>query len=73
MCYEVMKNGKPYDCIPNFSAADALQLAGIGRNEFINIMNKCRSKKIIWKLNKSIVEELMPTHLVDFPIGCLSC
>lgn len=34
----------PYDSIPNFSAADALRLTGIGRNEFIDIMNKCRSK-----------------------------
>lgn len=35
---------QPYDSIPNFSAADALRLTGIGRNEFIDIMNKCRSK-----------------------------
>lgn len=35
---------QPYDSIPNFSAADAFRLTGIGRNEFIDIMNKCRSK-----------------------------
>ena len=35
---------RSYDQIPNFSAADALRLTGIGRNEFIDIMNKCRSK-----------------------------
>ena len=35
---------QPYDSIPNFSAADVLRLTGIGRNEFIDIMNKCRSK-----------------------------
>ena len=35
---------QPYDSIPNFSAADALRITGIGRNEFIDIMNKCRSK-----------------------------
>lgn len=35
---------QPYDSIPNFSAADALRLTGVGRNEFIDIMNKCRSK-----------------------------
>lgn len=68
MLYEVMKNEQPYDRIPNFSAADALRLTGIGRNEFIDIMNKCRSKKIMWKLNKSIVKELLPTQPVDFPI-----
>ncbi|PPD85053.1 hypothetical protein GOBAR_DD18006 [Gossypium barbadense] len=59
---------QPYDSIPNFSAADALRLTGIGRNEFIDIMNKCKSKKIMWKLSKSIAKELLPTQPVDFPI-----
>ncbi|KAJ8772069.1 hypothetical protein K2173_027246 [Erythroxylum novogranatense] len=68
MIFEVMKNEQPYDSIPNFSAADALQLTGIGRNEFIDIMNKCRSKKIMWKLNKSIAKELLPTEPVDFAV-----
>lgn len=66
--FEVMRNEQPYDSIPNFSAADALRLTGIGRNEFIDIMNKCRSKKIMWKLNKSIAKELLPTQPVDFTI-----
>ncbi|OIV95473.1 hypothetical protein TanjilG_23916 [Lupinus angustifolius] len=68
MLFEVMRNEQPYDSIPNFSAADALRLTGIGRNEFIDIMNKCRSKKIMWKLNKSIAKDLLPTQPVDFPI-----
>ncbi|KAH7567713.1 hypothetical protein JRO89_XS07G0129500 [Xanthoceras sorbifolium] len=101
MIFEVMKNEQPYDSIPNFSAADALRLTGIGRNEFIDIMNKCRSKierncavavfkihrlrwniliasylsdssgaiqKIMWKLNKSIAKELLPTQPADFTI-----
>ncbi|KAF5740192.1 hypothetical protein HS088_TW11G00258 [Tripterygium wilfordii] len=68
MIFEVMKNEQPYDSIPNFSAADAFRLTGIGRNEFIDIMNKCRSKKIMWKLNKSIAKELLPAQPVDFPI-----
>nr|XP_043616969.1 protein FAM91 homolog [Erigeron canadensis] len=68
MIFEVMKNEQPYDSIPNFSAADALRLTGIGRNEFIDIMNKCRSKKIMWKLNKSIAKESLPTYPVDFAI-----
>ncbi|KAL1546794.1 protein FAM91A1-like isoform X1 [Salvia divinorum] len=66
--FEVMKNEQPYDSIPNFSAADALRITGIGRNEFIDIMNKCRSKKIMWKLNKSIAKELLPIEPVDFVI-----
>ncbi|CAL0302521.1 unnamed protein product [Lupinus luteus] len=68
MIFEVMRNEQPYDSIPNFSAADALRLTGIGRNEFIDIMNKCRSKKIMWKLNKSIAKDLLPTQPVNFPI-----
>ncbi|GAB4844994.1 hypothetical protein Ancab_038387 [Ancistrocladus abbreviatus] len=68
MIFEVMKNEQPYDSIPNFSAADALRLTGIGRNEFIDVMNKCRSKKFMWKINKSIAKELLPTQPVDFAI-----
>ncbi|XP_056693849.1 uncharacterized protein [Spinacia oleracea] len=59
---------QPYDSIPNFSAADALRITGIGRNEFIDIMNKCRSKKFMWKINKSIAKEQLPAQPVDFPI-----
>ncbi|XP_024973069.1 protein FAM91A1-like [Cynara cardunculus var. scolymus] len=66
--FEVMKNEQPYDRIPNFSAADALRLTGIGRNEFIDIMNKCKSKKIMWKLNKSIARESLPLQPVDITI-----
>ncbi|KAL6627766.1 hypothetical protein ACP70R_031492 [Stipagrostis hirtigluma subsp. patula] len=66
--FEAMKNEQPYDSIPNFTAADALRLTGVGRNEFIDIMNKCRSKKLMWKLNKSIAKEMLPTQPVDFPI-----
>ncbi|KAL9254509.1 FAM91A1-like protein [Drosera capensis] len=68
MLFEVMKNEQPYDSIPNFSAADALRLTGIGRNEFIDIMNKCRSKKFMWKINKSIAKDLLPVQPVDFVI-----
>ncbi|KAJ7533533.1 hypothetical protein O6H91_13G054100 [Diphasiastrum complanatum] len=68
MLYEVMKNERPYDNIPNFSAADALRVSGIGRNEFIDIMNKCRTKKLMWKLNRSIVKEMLPTQPVDIRI-----
>uniref|UniRef100_A0A0E0JHK1 FAM91 N-terminal domain-containing protein n=1 Tax=Oryza punctata TaxID=4537 RepID=A0A0E0JHK1_ORYPU len=67
-CFDYVIAEQPYDSIPNFTAADALRLTGVGRNEFIDIMNKCRSKKLMWKLNKSIAKELLPTQPVDFPI-----
>ncbi|KAK1698992.1 hypothetical protein QYE76_015689 [Lolium multiflorum] len=65
--FEAMKNEQPYDSIPNFSAADALRITGVGRNEFIDIMNKCRSK-IMWKLSKSIAKELLPAQPIDLVI-----
>lgn len=45
----IMNAEQPYDSIPNFSAADALRLTGVGRNEFIDIMNKCKSKVLSGK------------------------
>ncbi|KAK3135825.1 hypothetical protein QOZ80_5BG0423850 [Eleusine coracana subsp. coracana] len=66
--FEAMKNEQPYDSIPNFSAADALRITGVGRNEFIDIMNRCRSKTIMWKLNKSIAKELLPAQPADLAI-----
>lgn len=38
LIFEAMRNEQPYDSIPNFSAADALRPAGIGRNEFVDII-----------------------------------
>ncbi|XVF36656.1 hypothetical protein REPUB_Repub19eG0076000 [Reevesia pubescens] len=69
MIFEVMKNEQPYDSIPNFSAADALRLTGIGRNEFIDIMNKCRSKKLseeeMTTIDKICKEEANAFILID--------
>uniref|UniRef100_A0ACD5T7I5 Uncharacterized protein n=1 Tax=Avena sativa TaxID=4498 RepID=A0ACD5T7I5_AVESA len=66
--FEAMKNEQPYDSIPNFTAADAVRITGVGRNEFIDIMNRCRSKKIMWKLSKSIAKELLPAQPADLVI-----
>ena len=44
MMKDVMTAEKSYDSIPNFTAADAVRLIGIGRNEFIDIMNAYRAK-----------------------------
>ena len=35
---------KSYDILPNFTAADACRLLGIGRNQYINIMNETKIK-----------------------------
>lgn len=46
-------------------AADIVQLVGIGRNEYIAIMNKCKAKKLLWRVNKSIAKEFLPTSPLD--------
>lgn len=42
-----------------------MQLVGIGRNEYIAIMNKCKAKKLLWRVNKSIAKEYLPVTPLD--------
>lgn len=51
--------------VPIMQAADIVQLVGIGRNEYIAIMNKCKAKKLLWRVNKSIAKEFLPTSPSD--------
>ncbi|KAK7899100.1 hypothetical protein WMY93_019953 [Mugilogobius chulae] len=44
---DIMNSEKSYDSLPNFTAADCLRLLGIGRNQYIDLMNQCRSSKKI--------------------------
>jgi hypothetical protein len=61
----VMTQELPYDTIPNFTACDCERWTGIGRNEYIDIMNQCKSKKIRWKLHRTgVVHKLLPTNPV---------
>jgi hypothetical protein len=65
MIAEVLKSGRAYDCIPNFTAADIVRLLGIGRNQYIEIVNRFRSKGWLKKLRgRSIFDEL-PSHPVE--------
>lgn len=41
-------------------AADVLRLTGVGRNEYIALLNTCKSKRLLWRLNKGIARELLP-------------
>ncbi len=63
-----MKNEKSYDILPNFTAADVNNLLGIGRNQYIDIMNKARSKKWTWKFKKGIVKEFLPLEPLPIPV-----
>lgn len=46
MLEDLLIQCKSYDSIPNFTAADILQLLGIGRNQYIDIVVKSRSNKV---------------------------
>lgn len=40
---QIMELEKSYDTLPNFTAKDCLRLLGIGRNQYIDIMNELRT------------------------------
>ncbi|XP_048524001.1 protein FAM91A1 isoform X2 [Dendroctonus ponderosae] len=42
---KLMQAEKSYDTLPNFTAADCLRLLGIGRNEYIELINQSRSNR----------------------------
>ncbi|XP_060526700.1 protein FAM91A1 [Cylas formicarius] len=63
----LMQAEKSYDTLPNFTAADCLRLLGIGRNEYIELMNKSRSNRgrLFGRKN---VRVLLPTVPVNIHI-----
>ncbi|KAL6051572.1 General transcription factor IIH subunit 4 [Balamuthia mandrillaris] len=65
MMHDVMKADRSYDTLPNFTAADGVRLLGIGRNQFIDIMNSLRSKSWLWKKKRNAIYELLPKHPVN--------
>jgi len=68
MMEDVMKSEHSYDRLPNFTATDCVRLLGIGRNEYIDNMNRCRSRGWLWKMKRNAFRELLPTHPVDIDI-----
>lgn len=59
----IMTQEKSYDSLPNFTAADCLRLLGIGRNQYIDLMNQNRSSKKFFR--RKPVRELLPMQPVD--------
>jgi len=57
---------RSYDTIPNFTAADGVRLLGIGRNEYIDIMNRFRARgwQQFIKKRKTALRELLPRETV---------
>eukprot|EP00794_Sanderia_malayensis_P004770 gene4770-5397_t len=59
MMLNIISHEKSYDSLPNFTAADCLRLLGIGRNQYIEIINQCKSSKRFFR--KKPARELLPT------------
>uniref|UniRef100_A0A1I7TAN4 Protein FAM91A1 n=1 Tax=Caenorhabditis tropicalis TaxID=1561998 RepID=A0A1I7TAN4_9PELO len=56
---EMLNTEKSYDSLPNFTAADAVRLLGIGRNQYIDLMNQTRSNRKFLRRSKT-ARELLP-------------
>jgi len=39
-------------CNAHVQAADALRLVGVGRNEYIAILNACKNRRVMWRVNR---------------------
>ncbi|CAB4000534.1 Hypothetical predicted protein, partial [Paramuricea clavata] len=66
MMKDVMSKEKSYDSLPNFAAADCLRLLGIGRNQYIDLMNQCRSSRKFFR--KRPVRDLLPMKPVSLKV-----
>ncbi|KAH7727587.1 Zinc fingerC2H2 type family protein [Aphelenchoides avenae] len=67
MMIDVMQAEKSYDSIPNFAAADAMRLLGIGRNQYIDLVNQSRSFRKLFRRSKTL-REILPQKPVDVAI-----
>lgn len=56
---DMIQSEKSYDSLPNFTAADAMRLLGIGRNQYIDLMNQNRSNRKFLRRNRPL-RELLP-------------
>jgi len=65
----IMGQEKSYDSLPNFTAVDCLRLLGIGRNQYIELMNKTRTKSKFGGFTTSLFRksyrDLLPTRPVS--------
>lgn len=71
MLLRVMQSDKSYQSIPNFSAADALRITGVGRNQFIDAMNKSRAGgwSSMLKSKEKVLRALLPQVPQDFSLS----
>uniref|UniRef100_A0AAZ3NT74 Protein FAM91A1 n=1 Tax=Oncorhynchus tshawytscha TaxID=74940 RepID=A0AAZ3NT74_ONCTS len=63
---DIMNVEKSYDSLPNFTAADCLRLLGIGRNQYIDLMNQCRSSKKFFR--RKTARDLLPSKPIEISV-----
>eukprot|EP00301_Raphidiophrys_heterophryoidea_P003164 c11441_g1_i1.p1 GENE.c11441_g1_i1~~c11441_g1_i1.p1 ORF type:complete len:728 (-),score=127.45 c11441_g1_i1:61-2244(-) len=68
MVESLIKSERSYDTLPNFTAQDCLRLLGIGRNQYIDLMNKCRGKGWLWNKKSSYIRDELPKKPLPIPI-----
>lgn len=61
----MIEQEKNYDTLPNFTAADCFRLMGIGRNQYIELMNQYKSSKKFLGMIKKPIKELLPNKPVE--------
>ena len=61
----MIEQEKNYDTLPNFTAADCVRLLGIGRNQYIDLMNQFKSSKKFLGMIKKPIKDLLPSKPVD--------
>ena len=64
---DLMQSERSYDTLPNFTAADCLCMLGIGRNQYIDLMNRYRSTKSIFSRRKP-VRTFLPTQPLEMTL-----
>ncbi|VEL29759.1 unnamed protein product, partial [Protopolystoma xenopodis] len=68
MLIKIMLAERSYDCLPNFTAADCLRLLGVGRNQYIELMNSYRSvlssKKDMQESHSDLISNILPQYSI---------
>ena len=71
MVKDLMNAERSYDSLPNFTAVDCLRLLGIGRNQYIDLMNQSRvhrSSSFQKFLKRRSVADLLPSNPIEIKI-----
>lgn len=63
MMETIMEQERSYDSLPNFTAADCLRLLGIGRNQYIDMMNQSRNRRFFRRRPASVLLPVKPINL----------